>query len=217
MSTDVKQLLNERWEPQETQTIFQCAGCGVQNSVCRLFKVNWKRFGYSNDKMLYQPITAVARQIESKVCVCATLLSYRIDQFLSNCCSHNLSPFESSNNIEMCVWICVMFMWLWRVFCVVVVIVFVVLLLSWSWPVLWLSCVCCGWCVSIVVCTCEWFAFEHNDSVAFYPLTIVDVKTRTIFEFFFFLKKICAELKIIILNYHMSQKRTSVRYRNISN
>ena len=92
---------------------------------------------------------------------------------LSNCCSHNPSPVESSNNNKMCVWICVMFMWLWL----------------WLWMWLWM-CVCCycggchcrghgqccdclvcvcvfGCCVSIVVCTCESFALEHNDFVAF--------------------------------------------------
>ena len=36
-----------------------------------------------------------------------------IDQPLSNYCSHNPSPLESSNNNKMCVWMCVMFMWLW--------------------------------------------------------------------------------------------------------
>ena len=34
----------------------------------------------SNDKMLYQPIIAVARQTESKPRVCGTPLSFRIDQ-----------------------------------------------------------------------------------------------------------------------------------------
>ena len=72
----------------------------------------------SNDKMLYQPINAVARQTESKACVCGTPLSFEIDQPLSNCCSHNPSPLESPNKNKMCVWICVMFMWLW---CFVVV------------------------------------------------------------------------------------------------
>ena len=67
----------------------------------------------SNDKMLYQPINAVARQTESKACVCGTPLSFRIDQPFFNCCSHNPSPLKSSNNNKMCVWICVMFIWLW--------------------------------------------------------------------------------------------------------
>ena len=146
-----KQLLNRRWEPQETQTIFQCAGCGVQKLSFGFSKSTEIESDTSNDKMLYQPITIVASQIESKVCVCATCLFFRIDQFLSNCCSHNLSPFESSNNIEMFVWICVMFMWLWCVFCVVAVIVFVVVVVVVVMVsvvivlcVLWLVCVHCG-------------------------------------------------------------------------
>ena len=37
-------------------------------------------------------------------------------------------------------------------------------------------------CVSIVVCTCECFALDHNVFCVFHPLTTVEVKTRTIFE-----------------------------------
>ena len=87
----------------------------------------------SNDKMLYQPINAVARQTESKACVCGTPLSFRIDQPLSNCCSHNPSPLESSNKNKMCVWICVMFMWLW--------------MWMWLWICVCYYCYCaCGGC-----------------------------------------------------------------------
>ena len=125
-----------------------------------------------NDKVLYQLINAVARQTESKACVCGIPLSFRIDQPLSNRCSHNPSPLESSNNNKVCVWICVMFMWLW--------------LWLWLWMFVCCYCACggcccrghgqcfhclvcvfCGCCVSIVVCTCDCFGLEHNDFTAF--------------------------------------------------
>ena len=105
----------------------------------------------SNHKMLYQPINAVARQTESKACVCGTPLSFRIDQPLSTCCTHNPSPLESSNN-KMCMWICVMFMWLWLWLCVcpvtvtVLVVVVVVVVMVGAVIVLCVFCDCCVHC-----------------------------------------------------------------------
>ena len=125
-------------------------------------------------RCFYQPIDAVARQTESKACVCGTPLSFKIDQPLSNCCSHNPSPLESSNNNKMCVWICVMFMWLWLLLwmwlwmcvCAVTVPVVVVVVVVMVSAVIALRAFC-SCCVSNVVCTCECFALEHNDCVAF--------------------------------------------------
>ena len=70
-------------------------------------------------------------KIRGKACVCGTPLSCRITEPLSNCCSHNPSPLESSKKNTKCMWTCVLLLLLclWW------------LLLSWTWSVLWLSCV----------------------------------------------------------------------------
>ena len=125
-------------------------------------KDNWKRIGHtSNEKMLYQQINVVARQTESKACVCGTPLSFRIDQPLSNCCSHNPSP-QQDVRVDMCdvhvvVDVCAVTVTVLVVVVVVVVMVSAVIVL----------CVFCGCCVSIVVCKCDCFALEHDDFVAF--------------------------------------------------
>ena len=77
--------------------------------------------------------------LKGKSCVCGTPLSSRIAEPLSNCCSHDPSPRESSNNSKMCVWMCVMLLCMWM--CVLLSCLWWSLL-SWSWSVLWLSCVC---------------------------------------------------------------------------
>ena len=76
---------------------------GAKNLSFGFSKTTGSESDTSNDKMLYQPINAVAKQTESKACVCGTPLSFKIDQPLSNCCSHDPSPLESSNNNKMCV------------------------------------------------------------------------------------------------------------------
>ena len=114
----------------------------------------------SNDKMLYQPINAVARQTEGKACVYGAPLSFRIDQPLSNCCSHYPSPLESSNNNKMRVWICVMFiwlwiwLWLWMCVCAVavtVLVVVVVVVVMFSAVMCFVAVVCPLWCAHVNV------------------------------------------------------------------
>ena len=43
-------------------------------------------------------------KIRDKPCVCGTLLSFRITEPVSNCCSHNPSPLESSNFTLLVFW-----------------------------------------------------------------------------------------------------------------
>ena len=112
--------------------------------------------------------------LQGKACVCGTPLSSRIAEPLSNCCSHNPSPLESSNTNKMCVWMCVMLLCMWM--CVLLSCLWWSLL-SWSWSVLWLSCVCfCGYYVPTVMCPmlctqCESLVVHRVIFVVFHPST----------------------------------------------
>ena len=104
--------------------------------------------------------------------MCGTPPSFRITEALSNCCSHNPSPLESSRKKQHEVRVDVCGVAVDVDVCAVVVIVVVVVVVVMVSAVVTL-CVFRDCCVSSVMCPL----------LCVHPLTSFEVKTRTIFEF----------------------------------